>query len=89
MRVQLCRKGWHQDMASGFQFVEREIGGRTLRIETGKLADLVVIDGDPLRDIQDSDAVSAVMLNGRLYNAKTLDETVTGDRETRPYYWIN
>jgi hypothetical protein len=28
-----------------------------------------------------------VMLNGRLYDAATLDETVTGDRKTRPFFW--
>jgi hypothetical protein len=27
------------------------------------------------------------MLNGRLYDAATLNETVTGNRQRRPYYW--
>jgi imidazolonepropionase-like amidohydrolase/Tol biopolymer transport system component len=56
-------------------------------LEAGKLADLVVIDADILEDIQQTDKVSMVMLNGRLYDAATLNETVTGDRETRPFYW--
>ena len=56
-------------------------------LEAGKLADLVVIDADVLEDIYASDRVSLVMLNGRLYDAATLDETVTGDRRTRPFYW--
>jgi imidazolonepropionase-like amidohydrolase len=56
-------------------------------LETGKLADLVVIDGDLLEDIRQSDRVSLVMLNGRLYDAMTLNETVTGDRKTRPFFW--
>ena len=38
-------------------------------LEPGKLADLVVIDGDVLRDIRVSDRVTHVMLNGRLYDA--------------------
>ena len=58
-------------------------------IEIGKLADLVIIDGDPVADINDSDLISSVMLNGRLYDAATLSETVTGDWITRPYYWKN
>jgi hypothetical protein len=34
-----------------------------------------------------SDRVSMVMLNGRLYDAATLNETVTGERKTRPFFW--
>jgi imidazolonepropionase-like amidohydrolase len=63
--------------------LEREIGS----LETGKLADLVIIDGDILADIRVSDRVSMVMLNGRLYDAKTLNETVTGDRRSKPFFW--
>ena len=56
-------------------------------LEPGKLADMVVIDADILEDIYQSDHVSKVMLNGRLYDAKTLNETVTGNRKTQPFYW--
>ena len=28
-----------------------------------------------------------VMLNGRLYDAETLNETVTGSRRRQPYFW--
>ena len=61
---------------------DRDLG----TLEQGKLADLVVIDADILSDIYQTDKVSMVMLNGRLYDA-TLDETVTGDRKTRPFFW--
>jgi len=53
----------------------------------GKLADLVVIDADILTDIYQTDKVTHVMLNGRLYEAGTLNEIVTGNRKTRPFYW--
>ena len=56
-------------------------------LEPGKLADLVVIDADVLEDVFASDRVSMVMLNGRLYEAATLHETVTGNRRTEPFYW--
>ena len=56
-------------------------------LEPGKLADLVVIDADILADIYQSDRVTHVMLNGRLYESATLNETVTGDRKTKPFYW--
>jgi hypothetical protein len=48
---------------------------------------MVIIDADILADIYQTDNVSMVMLNGRLYEAKTLNETVTGSRKTQPFYW--
>lgn len=56
-------------------------------LEVGKLADLVIIDANVVEDIFQSDKVESVMLNGRLYDAATLNETVTGDRKTQPFYW--
>ncbi|MDH5434847.1 MAG: amidohydrolase family protein [Gammaproteobacteria bacterium] len=35
-------------------------------LEAGKLADLVVLDVDPLKDIYQTDKVNMVMINGRL-----------------------
>lgn len=55
-------------------------------IEPGKLADMVILDADPTADIRNSERVSKVMLNGRLYDAATLNEEVTGTRK-RPAYW--
>jgi len=63
--------------------LEADIGS----IAPGKLADLVILEGDPLADIRMSDDIAQVMLGGRLYDAATLDETVTGDHETQPFYW--
>jgi Tol biopolymer transport system component/imidazolonepropionase-like amidohydrolase len=56
-------------------------------LEVGKLADLVVLDTNPLANIYQSDKVNMVMLNGRLYEAATLNETVTGGRKTQAFYW--
>ena len=56
-------------------------------LEPGKLADLVILDADPTQDIRNTDHIVQVMLNGRLYDAATLNEVVTGDRQRRPYFW--
>jgi hypothetical protein len=44
-------------------------------IEAGKLADLLVLDKNPLDDIHNSNTIRFVMKNGRLYDGNTLDET--------------
>jgi imidazolonepropionase-like amidohydrolase len=61
----------------------RDIGS----IEPGKLADLVVLTANPLEDIRNTDDIAQVMVNGRLYDAATLNETVTGTRQRQPYFW--
>ena len=43
-------------------------------IEPGKFADLLILDRDPLADISNTNSLSLVMKNGRLYDANTLDE---------------
>jgi imidazolonepropionase-like amidohydrolase/Tol biopolymer transport system component len=43
-------------------------------LEVGKLADLVILDSDPLKDIYSSDQVHGVMVNGRLYHSDTMNE---------------
>ena len=56
-------------------------------LEPGKLADLGPPDPHPTADIRNSDKVSKVMIGGRLYDAATLNEEVTGARKRAPYYW--
>jgi imidazolonepropionase-like amidohydrolase len=56
-------------------------------IEPGKLADLLIVDGNPLVDITVTDDIAYVVLNGRIYEGGTLAETLTGERRLEPFYW--
>ncbi len=51
---------------------ERDLG----TVETGKLADLVILDANPLADIRNVRSVHAVILNGRFLDRKSLDEAM-------------
>ncbi|WP_338366523.1 amidohydrolase family protein [uncultured Pseudoalteromonas sp.] len=54
-------------------------------LEVGKLADLVVIDGDPLKNIRDSDKIDYTMINGRLFDASTMNEV--GKKQRKSFYF--
>ena len=56
-------------------------------LEPGKLADLVVLDADPSVDIGNSDKIAQVMIGGRLYDAKSMNEVGTGNAARLPYWW--
>jgi Tol biopolymer transport system component/imidazolonepropionase-like amidohydrolase len=56
-------------------------------IEAGKLADLIVIEGDVLENIENSQNVVYTMLNGRLYDASTMDQVLPESVESEPFFF--
>ena len=57
-------------------------------IVPGKLADLVVLDADPLDDIRNTNRIRYVMKNGRLYDGDTLDEAWPRERPLGKPAWL-
>ena len=56
-------------------------------LEKGKLADLIVLDRNPLENIRHSESLAMVMLNGRLYDARTLNEIGETTRARLPFWF--
>jgi imidazolonepropionase-like amidohydrolase len=70
---------------SGAHYIgmDKEIGS----LETGKLADLLVLDANPLEDIRNSESIRYTIANGRIFDAMTMNESGNHPHVRQPFYF--
>ncbi|HSJ68655.1 MAG TPA: amidohydrolase family protein, partial [Anditalea sp.] len=56
-------------------------------LKIGKLADLIVMDENPLENIRNSESISHTMINGRLYDTSTMHQIGNEPKERNDFYW--
>ena len=56
-------------------------------LEAGKLADVVIVDGNPLEDIRRSEYVSYTIINGRAYEAATMNQIAPDQVSRQPLFF--
>jgi len=56
-------------------------------VEAGKLADLVVLDADPLADIHNSAKIRWVIKNGAVYEAATMKQLWPEEKPLARFVW--
>ncbi|WP_025664759.1 amidohydrolase family protein [Aquimarina megaterium] len=58
-------------------------------LKEGKLADLIVLDKNPLENIRNTETVKYTMVNGRLYDTDTMNEIGNTTKTRTKFWWEN
>ncbi len=56
-------------------------------LEAGKLADLIVLDKNPLENIRNTESVRYTLINGRLFDADQMNEMGNHPANRTKFYW--
>lgn len=63
--------------------MQRDVGS----IESDKLADLIVLDQNPLLNIRHTGTIRYVMKNGELFEGETLNQIWPAQKKLEKQYW--
>ena len=63
--------------------MDKDVGS----LEVGKLADLIIIDADIVADVYQSDRITHVMQNGRVFDVASMNETGVTPKARKPFFF--